>query len=100
MIEPAVALGIKPKTDEWPPIKRYDELMVEKLPEPEILIAGILHQGGKLLLGGGSKSFKSWHSLISPYRYRLGGCGGGNSVSVRRCCSLTFRSKSGVSVIV
>jgi len=58
MIEPAVALGIKPKTDEWPPIKRYDELMVEKLPEPEILIAGILHQGGKLLLGGGSKSFK------------------------------------------
>ena len=73
MIEPAVALGNKPKTDEWPPIKRYDELMVEKLPEPEILIAGILHQGGKLLLGGGS------------------------SVNERRCCSLTLRFKSGVS---
>jgi hypothetical protein len=27
MIEPAVALGVKPKTDEWPPIKSYTDLM-------------------------------------------------------------------------
>ena len=73
MIEPAVALGIKPKTDEWPPIKRYDELMEEKLPEPEILIAGILHQGGKLLLGGGSKSFKSWALIDLALSIQVGG---------------------------
>ena len=63
MIEPAVALGIKPKTDEWPPIKSYAQLIKEDLPAPETLIEGMLHRGGKMLLGGGSKAFKSW-SLI------------------------------------
>lgn len=63
MIEPAVALGIKPKTDEWPPIKSYAQLVKEDLPAPETLIEGMLHRGGKMLLGGGSKAFKSW-SLI------------------------------------
>ncbi|NBW19373.1 MAG: hypothetical protein EBR82_66495, partial [Caulobacteraceae bacterium] len=63
MIEPAVGLGVKPKVDEWPPIKSYRQLMTERLEEPDVLIEGILHRGGKLLLGGGSKSYKSW-SLI------------------------------------
>ena len=63
MIEPAVALGVKPKVDEWPPIKSYSELIKDNIPEPDILIEGMLHRGGKLLLGGGSKAFKSW-SLI------------------------------------
>ena len=63
MIEPAVALGVKPKTDEWPPIKSYTDLMQERMDEPDVLIDGILHRGGKLLLGGGSKAYKSW-SLI------------------------------------
>jgi DNA-binding transcriptional ArsR family regulator len=63
MIEPAVGLGVKQPVDQWPPIKRYEDLAKEKLPEPEVLIEGMLHQGGKLLLGGGSKAFKSW-SLI------------------------------------
>ena len=63
MIEPAVALGVKPKVDEWPPIKSYAELVRDNIPAPEVLIEGMLHRGGKLLLGGGSKAFKSW-SLI------------------------------------
>ena len=63
MIEPAVSLGVKQPVDQWPPIKSYSELMREKIEEPEVLIDGILHRGGKLLLGGGSKSYKSW-SLI------------------------------------
>ena len=63
MIEPAVALGLKPSVDQWPPIKTYSELLTDNLKEPDVLIEGILHQGGKLLLGGGSKAFKSW-SLI------------------------------------
>ena len=32
-------------------------------PEPPVLVAGLLHKGSKLVLGGGSKSFKTW-SLI------------------------------------
>ena len=60
MIEPAISLGVKQPVDQWPPIKSYADLMREPLQEPHVLIEGILHRGGKLLLGGGSKSFKSW----------------------------------------
>lgn len=63
MIEPAVALGVKQPVDQWPPIKSYSELVKDNIPAPEVLIDGMLHRGGKLLLGGGSKAFKSW-SLI------------------------------------
>ena len=63
MIEPAVGLGVRQPVDQWPPIKSYSQLMQERLDEPDVLIEGILHRGGKLLLGGGSKSYKSW-SLI------------------------------------
>ncbi|NDG19776.1 MAG: hypothetical protein EB117_16135 [Betaproteobacteria bacterium] len=62
MIEPAVGLGLV-KTHEWPPIKCFDQLAAENIAEPTVLIDGLLHQGCKLLLGGGSKAFKSW-SLI------------------------------------
>ena len=34
MIEPAVALGVKPKVDEWPPIKSYAELVSDNIPAP------------------------------------------------------------------
>lgn len=63
MIEPAVGLGVRQAPDQWPQIKSYGELARERLNEPDVLIEGILHRGGKLLLGGGSKSYKSW-SLI------------------------------------
>ena len=63
MIEPAVGLGVRQPVDQWPPIKSYKDLLAEQLDEPDVLIEGILHRGGKLLLGGGSKSYKSW-SLI------------------------------------
>jgi len=60
MIEPAVSLGVKQPVDQWPPIKSYAQLSRENLEEPDVLIEGMLHRGGKLLLGGGSKSYKSW----------------------------------------
>jgi len=63
MIEPAVALGVKQEPSTIPPIKTYAELMSENIQEPNVLMDGLLHQGGKLLLGGGSKAYKSW-SLI------------------------------------
>jgi hypothetical protein len=37
--------------------------IAEPLPEPSELIAGILHKGCKLVLGGSSKSFKTWTLL-------------------------------------
>lgn len=30
------------------------------LPEPKQIVKGLLHQGSKMVLGGGSKSFKTW----------------------------------------
>jgi len=63
MVEPAVALGLKAAAQSWPPIKSFAKLSQENIAEPTVLIDGLLHQGCKLLLGGGSKAFKSW-SLI------------------------------------
>lgn len=39
------------------------DFMDADLPEPKQVIKGILHQGSKLGLGGGSKSFKTWTLL-------------------------------------
>jgi hypothetical protein len=36
------------------------ELLGSSLPRPPELICGILHQGSKMVIGGGSKSFKTW----------------------------------------
>ncbi len=44
----------------FPPIVAWDNFHAEDLPEPPVLIEGVLHQGNKLAIGGGSKSFKTW----------------------------------------
>jgi len=44
------------------PIDLYD-LLAADLPTPRELIQGILHQGSKMVIGGGSKSFKTWNLL-------------------------------------
>lgn len=36
------------------------DLAAREVPTPAILISGLLHRGAKLLIGGGSKSYKSW----------------------------------------
>jgi hypothetical protein len=46
-----------------PRITSCAELVAKECSTPPVLIGGLLHRGAKLLLGGGSKSFKSW-SLI------------------------------------
>jgi hypothetical protein len=46
-----------------PPIISATELIRKEIPEPSQLIKGILHQGSKMVLGGGSKSFKTWSLL-------------------------------------
>ncbi len=49
--------------DGLPKIIGGAEFMAVPKPEPPQLIAGVLHQGSKMILGGASKSRKSW-SLI------------------------------------
>ena len=46
-----------------PQIISADELCAKDLLEPLQVIGGLLHQGAKMSLGGGSKSFKTWTLL-------------------------------------
>ena len=46
-----------------PPIVDAATFSVEPLPEPDTLIKGLVHKGTKIVVGGGSKSFKTWVQL-------------------------------------
>lgn len=46
-----------------PPIVDSAAFVAEKLEEPPSLIKGLVHQGTKVIIGGGSKSFKTWVQL-------------------------------------
>ena len=54
---------IGPIAQELPPIISARDLCANPPPTPPEVIEGILHQGGKMALGGGSKSFKTWTLL-------------------------------------
>lgn len=43
-----------------PPIMSWDEFAETPRQTPAELVAGVLHKGAKLMVGGGSKSFKTW----------------------------------------
>lgn len=43
-----------------PPIVFGDDIAKKVIKLPEELIAGVLHRAAKMVLGGGSKSFKTW----------------------------------------
>jgi hypothetical protein len=51
------------KPSELPPIINAADLCACPPETPAELIEGVLHQGSKLVLGGGSKSFKTWTLL-------------------------------------
>lgn len=58
--EPGAPLFLKPGWERLPDIKRADQLLGDhaiKIP-PEI-VAGLIHQGTKAILGGSSKAGKS-----------------------------------------
>lgn len=46
-----------------PRIVSAADLAAREVPTPPILISGLLHRGAKLLIGGGSKSYKSWSMI-------------------------------------
>lgn len=45
---------------ELPEIKSARNLVEQNLALPSVVVHGLLHQGSKMVLGGGSKSFKTW----------------------------------------
>lgn len=47
----------------FPLIYKASDFVALNLEEPSEIIAGLLHQGTKAILGGGSKSFKTWVQL-------------------------------------
>ena len=48
------------RPDDLPPFVDAVDLVTTPPPEPPMLVDGLLHQGSKLVIGGGSKSFKTW----------------------------------------
>ena len=50
----------KKEKRELPPIKSARKLVDQNLAPPAVVVHGLLHQGSKMVLGGGSKSFKTW----------------------------------------
>ena len=46
-----------------PPIVDAAEFLADNITPPRELVYGLLHQGSKMVLGGGSKTFKTWTLL-------------------------------------
>jgi hypothetical protein len=55
-----------------PEIQSWDQFEAEVIPEPTPLVHGVLDVGAKMVLGGGSKSFKSWVMLMLALAVALG----------------------------
>gem|GEM_PF-2373947 len=66
------ALNIGKNTKLEPRIEDCDDLLAEELETPPELIQGVLHKDTKLVLGGASKSFKSWSLLDMAVSIALG----------------------------
>ena len=44
----------------WPPFESVDSFLEKKIAEPPEIVTGLIHQGSKTGIGGGSKSYKTW----------------------------------------
>jgi RecA-family ATPase len=49
-----------PRKREFPAFEQLGAFLQEDLPTPPELVKGLLHKGSKIVLGGGSKSYKTW----------------------------------------
>jgi AAA domain-containing protein len=58
--EPAVENHLFEKSRPLPPIEDGTELIYKPIILPADVIEGVLHRGGKMVLGGASKSYKTW----------------------------------------
>jgi RecA-family ATPase len=53
-------MELRKKAAKLPPIEDVSAFIVKPMQKPQLLIDKILHQGSKMAVGGGSKSFKTW----------------------------------------
>lgn len=53
----------EPPKDKFPPIVDGRTLLITESETPAEIVSGLLHRGSKLVLGGGSKSYKTWGLL-------------------------------------
>lgn len=51
------------KVETLPPIVNARDFVTTKLKRPVEIVSGMLHKGTKLVIGGGSKAFKTWTQL-------------------------------------
>jgi hypothetical protein len=66
------------------------DLVAKECPTPAVLISGLLHRGAKLLLGGGSKSYKSWALIDLAVSVASGSPFWGLATSASRVLYLNF----------
>ncbi len=60
-VDPAVALGVVAKA--LPDVLTFGQIRTANYPKRTVIVEGLLHQGCKMILGGTSKSNKSWSLL-------------------------------------
>jgi hypothetical protein len=66
------------------------DLAAREVPTPPVLITGLLHRGAKLLIGGGSKSYKSWGLIDLAVSVATGAPFWGISTTSARVLYLNF----------
>jgi hypothetical protein len=59
--------------DGLPPIQVVADLISKPIVLPDDVIEGLLHKGGKMVIGGGSKSFKTWQLIDLATAVATGG---------------------------
>ena len=57
---PGDSADAKAAESDLPPMEDAAELIANPIDLPPDVIEGVLHRGGKMVLGGGSKTFKTW----------------------------------------
>jgi hypothetical protein len=73
-----------------PPIVSAKNLHAKPPPIPSEIVEGILHQGGKMVIGGGSKSFKTWILLELAVAVATGAPWLGFDTSIGKVLYLNF----------
>ena len=87
-VDIAEDLGAVPAS--LPPMQTEEEFMRTVAPAPPQIIRGVLHQGGKMILAGTSKSNKSWSLLDLAISVSSGQEWWGNRTEKARVAYLNF----------
>ncbi len=64
--------GDSEESSPLPPIEDAADFVLTDLPEPSEIVKGLIHRGTKVMVGGGSKSFKTWIQLDLAFSVAYG----------------------------